>query len=357
MKAEALLSDPGFQLNLLLWMTRAQPPEAYLVRPIFREQGFSLLYIENPLPLPEETAQKAASSGMAVSVNPEPDVLLRRERDNTALCIEAKGRAFSSNSSTARQARGHLLACGPAFAETLKPLTSSLLCYLVPNAETDYMGQCLSELSRELSNAGFKPGDHCVHGLHMDGSAVVYSWDSEFRVYAGYDSDSAIVMRNLQDGTDPSPLFLVFSDEDYPDPERQELNRKAFQNQVYAALLCQIQQTAAGEIYSRTIRDLLLNTTDGIFQYIGRDRQLRMCRLVRENIFKRILSYWKERIPDLVSLDSDSLIVRFADSARREQFLDWLEDYKRTAFACDKPPDEEPLPLLEMMNRNDTTDT
>ena len=47
MKAEALLCDPGFQLNLLLWMTREQPDNAYLVRPLFRELGFDLLYIDS----------------------------------------------------------------------------------------------------------------------------------------------------------------------------------------------------------------------------------------------------------------------------------------------------------------------
>ena len=42
MKTEALLRDPVFQLNLLIWMAKEQPANSYRVRPLFFENGFRL---------------------------------------------------------------------------------------------------------------------------------------------------------------------------------------------------------------------------------------------------------------------------------------------------------------------------
>lgn len=349
MTAEVLLRDPGFQLNLLLWMTREQPRNAYLVRPLFQEQGFDLLYVENPFPLPEETARAANATGLDISVTPEPDVLLRRDIDRKALYIEAKARSFSAASSDSRQARGHLLAAGPAFAEVMKPLEACLLCYVVPDADGPQMGACLASLADELRRSDLKPGSHSIHGLKLNGTDVLYTWDAPFGAHTGIADNSAVVLQNVTDDTDPSPLFLVFSAEDYPDPARQDLNRRVFQNQVHAVLLCELNQNPTSSRYTRTIDDLLLKTTDDIFQYIGRERQRTMRRLIRENVFKRIFTFWREKEPGLVRLEGDTIEVSFRDAVQRASFLDWLEDYKRTAFSAEPPPPEEQLPLLKMM--------
>ena len=349
MSAETLLRDPGFQLNLLLWMTREQPANAYLVRPLFQELGFDLVYIENPFPLPEETVRSVNTTGLDVSVTPEPDVLLRRDSDKKALYIEAKAGSFSIASSSARQARGHLLAAGPAFAEVMKPLQQCLLCYVVPDTDRPHMDSCLTSLGNELRTSKLEPGPHSVHGLKMQDTDVVYAWDNPFNAHTGSVGNSTVILQNITDDTDPSPLFLVFCDQDYPDPKRQDLNRQVFQNQVHAVLLCELNLTAPGSDYSSTLDDLLLKTTDGIFEFIGGGRQRGMRRLIRENLFRRILTCWREKDPNLVRLENDTLKIQYRDHAQREAFLDWLEDWKRTSFSTATPPPEESLPLLKMM--------
>lgn len=349
MNAEVLLRDPGFQLNLLLWMTREQPHNAYLVRPLFRELGFDLLYIENPFPLPEETARAANATGLDISMKPEPDVLLGRNADMKALYIEIKAAAFSAASSSARQARGHALAAGPAFAEVMKPFQQCLLCYVTPAADGAQMDECLAKLRDELDHAGLELGPQSIHGLALTGSNVVYSWDAGFRVFSGTPGDSEIILRNITDDTDPSPLFLVFSDQDYPDPEKQDLCRRALQNQVHAVLLCELNRSSWDTVYTRTLDGLLEETTDGVFRYVGGDRRKRMRRLVRENLFKRIFGFWREKEPGLVCLADDTLKVQYRDASQQEALLDWLEDYRRVGFCTATPPQEEPLPLLQMM--------
>lgn len=351
MNAEALLRDPGFQLNLLLWMTREQPEDDYLVYPLWQILGFALVYIENPFPLPEETIRSANASGLEISAKPEPDVLLQRDSDKKALYIEAKAGSFSAASSNAVQARGHLLAAGPAFAEVMRPLEQCLLCYLVPDTDSTQMRACLTSLSDQLRGRNLEPGPYSIHGLRMNGTNLRYTWDSTFSAHAGIDSDSVVVIQNITDDTDPSPLFLVFSDQDYPDPQRQDLCRLALQNQVHSLLLCELNLTPWDSGYTRTIEDLLRKTTDGVFQYIGRERQLRMRRLIRENLFKRIATFWREKEPGLVILENDTLMVQFRNSVQREAFLDWLEDYRRTDFKTTTPPEDD-MPLLKLIDES-----
>src|ERR1700676_1052256 len=133
MKPADLIRDPVFQLNLLLWMAKEQPPIGYVVKPLFFENGFAVLYIEQPFAFPEAAVVAIEKCTQNISAKPEPELLLRRMLDKKALYLEAKANSFSSTSDTARQARGHLLAAGEVFAEVLAPLQSCLLCYVLPN--------------------------------------------------------------------------------------------------------------------------------------------------------------------------------------------------------------------------------
>ncbi len=117
MDTEKLLSDPVFQLNLLIWMAREQPSVGYRVKPIFHELGFKIAYIEQPFRFPPDMFNALKRSSLNVSLKPEPDVIMIRSRDGKGLYFEAKAQSFSPASNESRQARGHLAACGPAFVE------------------------------------------------------------------------------------------------------------------------------------------------------------------------------------------------------------------------------------------------
>ena len=130
------IHDPVFQLNLLVWMAKDQPAEGFRVRPVFSKYGFQLHYIEQPFPFPTELRgaieEIATAKKLKIKLHPEPELTVQRPTDGQAIYFEAKAHGFSSSSSNSEQARGHLLACGPAFAEVYKPLTKALLDYVVP---------------------------------------------------------------------------------------------------------------------------------------------------------------------------------------------------------------------------------
>jgi hypothetical protein len=343
MKNDALIRDPVFQLNLLLWMVKEQPSIGYRVRPFFYENGFRLVYIEQPFAFPDATARAIEKSSLNISKAPEPEMILGRDADKKALYFEAKADSFSPDSSNSRQARGHLLACGPAFTETLTPLQLALLCYVVPKAGCPPMAECLANLTAELQSTALAPGPHSVHGLEVVARDLLYSWDGAFKQHIGVAENSAAVLHELQDDTDPSPLLLIFSDQDCPNQERSGFYRKVLINQVVARLVSDLNLLPIEQTYSITARELLVQTSDGVLNYFALDRQRNMIRIVRQNIFGRIASFWRDKSFTPAQLEADRLQIHFKDNLAKGELMDWLEDPKRTAFIDQLPPNDQPL--------------
>ncbi|NOX54228.1 MAG: hypothetical protein GXP27_07250 [Planctomycetes bacterium] len=343
MKAEELLRDAVFQLNLLVWMAKEQPAEGYRVRPFFHEHDFEIVYIEWPFPFPVETREAITQSKLDISGNPEPELILRRTHDEKGLYFEAKSDSFGPDSSNSRQARGHLVATGPAFAEVVAPLKSALLCYVVPDDKRKAMCKCLSALARELEKHKLAIGEYSCHGLAIDdhdrACRLVYHLDDAFGSYTRINEKRITVMEDLEEDTDPSPLILVFSDDDCHNAEARDLYRRSVIDKVHARLLCDLQAVGVRETYKKSPDDLLLKTSEGVFEYLGRKRQKSLRRLVRENVFKRIHDHWNKKMG--VCLDGGHLVVRWNDGGEKSNFLRWLEDM-RGAFDASRPPAEPP---------------
>jgi len=337
MQPEALLKDPVFQLNLLLWMVKKQPSEGYCVLPFFSDLEFEIAFIEHPYTFPEETRQAIASSGLDIGMSPEPDLILWREGDNRALYFEAKSNSFGPVSTSTRQARAHLLASGPAFSEVFVPQSSCLLCYVVPNEKRGQMSDCLATLTDELNSNALEPGPFSCHGLSLEGTGIAYTWDSAFKLHTGTAQDQVVIVNNVSEVTDPSPLILLFSDEDCSNLEDRDRYRRIVIERVRACLLCDLHSLSVGKTYETTPEMILIRTTDGLFEYWGRKNQKGLQRLVQESIFKRIFDHWQGKQTG-VSLDGYRLSITWNMIAEKKSFLDWLEDHRRTNFAAARLP-------------------
>lgn len=349
MKAEEWIRDPVFQLNLLIWMAMDQPKDGYCVRPFFHEHGFAWLAVEQPFQFPVETAklieQVIEQRGLQIHRHPEPELVLKREDDRFALYFEAKANSFGSASDTSDQARGHLLATGSAFAEVMSPLEKALLAYVVPHSAGAAMAACLKELHTQLIEAKLEPGEHSVCGLGISQTDLAYHLDSASQVALKTTESMVIVMGGLSDDTDPSPLMLVYSDQDCPDTERRGYYRRVLQNQVVANLLCDLHRAPVTMPVVKSASEILETTSQGVFSFLGRERKKGMERLVRENVFRKIHDYWKDRVSDLVQIQGKTLILDFKDEPRKSSFLDWLEG-RRIGFEDSKPVGDE----LDQMN-------
>jgi hypothetical protein len=183
------------------------------------------------------------------------------------------------------------------------------------------MNECLKELAAELSSAGLKPGSYSTHGLALENRDLRYSWDDAFRAHVGLTEAAAAVMSNLEEDTDPSPLFLIYTDEDYPDAQSRDTLRRCLVNQVHAQLVCDLNQLPPGELYERSAESLLLDMTDKLYQYLGRQRQKRMRRLLVENVFRRIGDFCKDRFSGAVNVRGQELKIAFPDDATKADFF------------------------------------
>jgi hypothetical protein len=100
-------------------------------------------------------------------------------------------------------------------------------------------------------------------------------------------------------------------------------------------MLCDLNQKQAAGGFSLSADELLHNTTGGMFQYLGRERQKKMRLFVRSNIFDFIVSEWKEEVPALASLEGQVLSLTWATAEQRRNFLEWLED-RATVFPAER---------------------
>jgi len=146
-------------------------------------------------------------------------------------------------------------------------------------------------------------------------------------------------MSDLTEETNPSPLVLLFTDEDHHDPTMQDFYRRVVIEQLRATLLCELHAHPLGALYTRTTSQLLDVTSGDLFKYYGRARGASLNRLVRQNIFKRIEEHWKDRQPG-IQVVNDELQITWHVSGEKEQFLSWLED-KRTRFGTGKAVQEQ----------------
>ena len=201
-------------------------------------------------------------------------------------------------------------------------VSSCLLCYLVPEDNRGLMRECLDELSLQLSSVGLHPGPHSTHGLSVADRELHYSWDEAFKSYVAVDDDGVVVMHDLEDDADPSPLFLIYSAEDYPDADRQDLLRQCLIDQVHALLLSELHRLAPGAVYECSADSLLKDMTDGVFDFLGRQRQKTMCKLVRLNVMRRIQDYSRDRFQDIVNVAGAVLRISFPNHDRKSSFLD-----------------------------------
>ena len=228
-------------------------------------------------------------------------------------------------------------------APVMQPLQQALLCYTIPADKCEAMSNCLNTLATELGSASLNPGNFSTHGLAINGSDLAYSVDDRFKQFTGAEESSVTVMHNLDADTDPSPLLLIYTDDDSPDDNHRSRYRKILLERLVARLVCEANLLPVGQTYAITPRELAIKTTDDIFQYLASDKQTSMERFIRKNIFGRISFFWKDKPLTPVKLDNRTLQISYKDNLAKAEFLDWLEDAKRTNFNDEKVDEKQML--------------
>lgn len=228
-----LVGDPLFQLNSLLWLTQPMPASAGF-RAVLREAGFEVDAISPLLTLPPDILLLLKGSGLAHQSRVCPDVVLCRQQDGRYAIVECKGNSFGVASSTAEQARTLLVAAGPRLDEPLGlksgTVQRSVASYFVPSSAAADMGQTLRALEGELRSTKLPVGTSCVLGLELGAAALSLVADDVARDFYSLPAGKVDFV-NLEEGTDPRPLYFVPYDPgcNQSDEERTYCKRVLFE--------------------------------------------------------------------------------------------------------------------------------
>lgn len=289
-----LVADPVFQLNSLLWLTQALPPmEAGIrpvLRPVLREAGFEVDAI-SPSVTPPDILLLLKESGLAHQDSARPDVILCRSRDRSYSVVECKGNSFGPASTNARQARTLLAASGPRLNEALGlqagTVSRSVVAYLVPSQAGPKMAECLPALSEELRGGRLQPGASCVLALEASATELSLVADGPAREFYGL-SLARTPFIQLEEGTDPRPLYFIPYDPDCDQSEEERAYcKRVLYERIQASILGACGRATPPMDFEFRAADLLNDATMGMYDcWENRDSTRHMRKLVRDLLAK-----------------------------------------------------------------------
>ena len=219
-----MLSDPLFQLNVMLWL--AQPlPKGKNITPIFYNQGFYVYAIAPLLAPPPDVRASAIEAEVNIQERCRPDVILKSGEENKFVFTECKAASFGVDSSTAEQARSLLIVAGPRADEILglpsDQDTRSLLAFLIPEDKRNSLRKTLKSLKEELAGKGLGPGDSSILALAASAGNLLIRMDVEAqKMFSLSEADNNFL--TLEPDTDPRPLYFIPYDPDVLNDQKQD---------------------------------------------------------------------------------------------------------------------------------------
>lgn len=205
----ALLNDPLFQLNFILWQT-LPVPRSFVKRALFHEAGYRVNLISPKLPLPVAIRERLSVSTLDFQDSASPDEVLRQSNGKQYLLVECKRSSFGPDSTTAKQAVTLLLLNKEALSEALGfPAATDLdglLTYVTNSEQIELMMDTLGKLRVLIEDSGFETIDSSCLGIRIDSTNSVYLViDKSCAAKLGIDEKGDIKVIEGDIETDPRP--------------------------------------------------------------------------------------------------------------------------------------------------------
>ena len=166
-----LVSDPVFQLNVLLWALE-DLPDITAVRPVLRTAGYELESLGRRLLVPADEPTVSALGDIAGSTDRSPcrpDLCIDNEDDPVTLVVELKSHGFSQDSSNVRQAAKLIVAShdlSASYAET-QPRPGHVV-YGTVERDAALLAETLQGLSESVASKGVSAAPTAAIGIAID---------------------------------------------------------------------------------------------------------------------------------------------------------------------------------------------
>jgi hypothetical protein len=285
-----LLRDPIFQLNSVLWLV--QPlPSGFEIKPVLREAGFEVYAVAPPLAPPPDVLLALKDSGLAHQDRVLPDVVLHKGQNRRFALVECKARSFGHRSTTASQARTLIVVAGPRVHESLgvqaNEVSQGATVFVLPQADATQIEATLTELRDELITARLPCGATMALGLDVQPDALILCAHEPARRFFDLPSGHEPFVQ-LEEGTDPRPLYLIPYDPDcnQSEDERAFCKRVLFER-LHAAVLGAAGRAVPPTTLTLQAETLLNEATWGMYDlWENRESNKHMRRLVRDLLGK-----------------------------------------------------------------------
>ena len=277
-----LVSDPVFQLNVLLWALE-DVPDITAVRPVLRTAGYELESLGRRLLLPADEPTVSALrdiSGSADRSPCHPDLCIDNQDDPVTLVVELKSHGFSQDSSNVRQAVKLAVAShdlSASYAET-QPRPGHVVYGTVEN-DAARLAETLQGLSESVASQGVSSAPTATVGISIDdeGATLSTSRPSDLPAPAqrALQTPAAVLRRHGED--DIRPLYVIPwlpGIEGVQDPELQADGYRELTARIIVEAMAIVGQATMPTTLDITGAVLLSRATFGVFdRWLDADRR------------------------------------------------------------------------------------
>ncbi|MYA86669.1 MAG: hypothetical protein F4Y12_13920 [Acidimicrobiaceae bacterium] len=277
-----LVSDPVFQLNILLWALE-DLPDITAVRPVLRTDGYELESLGRRLLVPADEPTVSALRDIAGSTDRSPcrpDLCIDHPDDPVTLVVELKSHGFSQDSSNVRQAGKLIVAShdlSASYAET-QPRPGHVV-YGTVESDAARLAETLQALNESLGSQGVSAAPTATIGISIDDEGARLSTSSLSDLPApaqrALQTPATVLHRHGED--DIRPLYVIPwipGIEGTQDPELQADGYRELTARVVVEAMAVVGQAIVPTTLNITGAMLLSRATFGVFdRWLDADRQ------------------------------------------------------------------------------------
>lgn len=277
-----LVSDPVFQLNVLLWALE-DLPDVTAVRPVLRTAGYELESLGRRLLVPADEPTVSALRDIASPTDRSPchpDLCIDNQDDPVTLVVELKSHGFSQDSSNVRQAAKLIVAShdlSASYAET-QPRPGHVV-YGTVESDAARLAETLQALSESLASRGVSAAPTAAVGISIDDGGARLSTSSPSDLPApaqrALETPATVLHRHGED--DIRPLYVIPwipGIEGTQDPELQADGYRELTARIIVEALAIVGQAIVPATLDITGAMLLSRATFGVFdRWLDADRR------------------------------------------------------------------------------------
>lgn len=271
-----LLSDPLFQLNLSLWLTRPRHAGNFTPRPILREAGYEVYYIEPELNLPPALQAQLAAKKLPHSSHSEPEIIFRGEAGDFIIW-ECKCSLFGyepkKDEREYRQARTFLLTTPSVLASALglpsEHVKEAHLTYLSVHKNGIKHMDGVHSIAAELTACGLPTNKSAALLLKIQSNKITLGAHADNAAFplrlAAALGNADLELAGIDDPlTDPRPLYYFpWTPEAEHSPN--DYNSAQFGNRILAAVVQKLGPLKAPYTANIRFEDILASAYNPFF--------------------------------------------------------------------------------------------